>query len=426
MSAVALSAALSASSSVALVPDTGCVDCTYLSGPSIPNSTPHLLVFDNTPYTVAINVPGYMSGSDFVPTQQTAGWYADFVNKYVFGGSNDRGDWKCSSCSVVPTPDGGAEWGEFITTVVNAQLWPLVRDETGKYIGQWKPGDTIAICNGSGSCVIVTWNLNNGTVGWLPDLTKPNNLIKVDKGKYKNKEGDPPAPQNSKATPVFDSDGDLVLWVVTDVPINTVTSLNISSSSNLKTPSVTMGPLIPVDPNFPLPGDSGGPPAPTMPSTGGGGGGGGGGGSGGACVHVDSRLPDGRRAGDIKVGDVIQLGDESTEALETRVGVVTYSKRTMARGFRLVTRSGIALLCSDTAPIWTDEGFVRAPDLLGKKVATRIDDKDIVTRFETVEVLSEVGMIEVQHITVGDRAFWAGAEHGAYILHHNKYVPDED
>lgn len=153
---------------------------------------------------------------------------------------------------------------------------------------------------------------------------------------------------------------------------------------------------------------------------------GGGGGGGGSCVHVESRLPDGRRAGDIKVGDVIQLGDESTDALETRVGIVTYSKTVLAPGYRITTQSGITLLCSDTAPIWTDEGFVRAPDLLGKKVATRVDGLEIVTRFETVEVVAEVGMIEVQHISVGDRAFWAGAEVGSYILHHNKYVPDEE
>ena len=123
---------------------------------------------------------------------------------------------------------------------------------------------------------------------------------------------------------------------------------------------------------------------------------------------------------------MIQLGDESTAKLETRVGMVTYSKTKMARGFRIVTQAGIGLLCSDTAPIWTDQGFVLAPDLRGKKVATRTDGKDIVTRFETVEVLSDEGMIEVQHITVGDRAFWAGAEHGAYILHHNKYVGLDD
>ena len=142
-------------------------------------------------------------------------------------------------------------------------------------------------------------------------------------------------------------------------------------------------------------------------------------------MHVDSLLPDGRRAGSIKVGDVIQLGNENSGDLETYVGQVTYSKKATMRGFRVVTQSSASLLCSDTAPIWTDEGFVNAPDLFGKRVAVRRDDKGIVTRFETVEVLAEVGMMEVQHITVGDRAFWAGETMGAYILHHNKYAPED-
>jgi hypothetical protein len=419
MSAVSLAAALTSGISTARVPDTGCDDCSYTSGPSIPNATPNTLVFDNTPYTLEMSAPGYMPGGN-ASAHQTTGWYADFVNKYVFGGGNDRGDWKCSSCSVVPTYEGAIEWGAFITTVVNAKLWPSVKDSTGQYIGQWKPGDTIAICNGSATCVILTWKANNGTVGWLPDLTKPNKVVKADKGKYKNTETESMPQKNTDATPVFDSAGDLMLWLVTDIPILNVTSINIKSSSNV-TATITVGEMRRVDTDAPLPGDLGGGPPPSIPSPGSGGGG-----AGGACVHVDSVLPDGRRAGDIKVGDVIQLGDENTQALETRVGVVSYSKSTMASGYRIVTRSGISLLCSDTAPIWTDHGFVRAPDLLGKKVATRVDGKDIVTRFETVEVVSEIGMIEVQHITVGDRAFWAGAEHGAYILHHNKYVPDEE
>lgn len=172
----------------------------------------------------------------------------------------------------------------------------------------------------------------------------------------------------------------------------------------------------------PQPGGGGGSPDPMGSGTPSSGGGGGSGGE--SCVHVDSRLPDGRRAGDLKVGDTIQLGEEGT--LQSRVGLVTYSKSNTQRGYRITTQSGISLLCSDTAPICTDHGFVLAPDLLGKKVATRVDGKDIVTRFETVEVLAEVGLIEVQHITVGDRAFWAGASHGQYILHHNKYVSEDE
>ena len=136
------------------------------------------------------------------------------------------------------------------------------------------------------------------------------------------------------------------------------------------------------------------------------------------CVHVDSWLPDDRRAGDIKVGDLIQLGDESSACLETRVGLVTHSGTARARAFKMVTTSGTRLLCSDTAAIWTDEGFVLAPHLLGKNVATRVDNEGIVIRFfETVEVLADIGTIDVQHITVSDHAFWAGANPGRYFLH---------
>ena len=136
------------------------------------------------------------------------------------------------------------------------------------------------------------------------------------------------------------------------------------------------------------------------------------------CIHVDSLLPGGRRAGDIKVGDIIQLGDQSTPGLETRAGLVTHSSRARARAFKMVTTSGTRLLCSDTAAVWTDEGFVLAPHLLGKNVATRVDNDDIVIRFfETVEVLAEIGTIDVQRITVGDRGFWAGANPGRFVLH---------
>ncbi len=423
MSAVGFAAALITSSACALVPDTGCDDCTYTSGPGIPDATPNLILFDNTSYTVQMDAPGYWSGSNFVETEQTAGWFTDFVNGYIFGGGNDRGDWKCSTCSVVPTLDGATEWGAFITTVVNAQLWPTVQDDTGKYIGQWKPGDTIGICNGSGICVVLTWRAGNGTVGWLPDLTNPGKVIKADKGKYKNKEGQASAPANNSATPVYDPNGNLMLLLVTSAPIVNVSSINIKSSPTV-TITITVGPVIPVNPATPLPGDTGGPPPPPPPPPSGGGGGGGGGG--GSCVHVDSFLPDGRRAGDIEVGDAIQLGDESTADLQSRVGIVTYSKRAMARGFRIATQSGVGLLCSETAPIWTDEGFVLAPDLLGKKIAVRIDGADSATRFEIVEMLIEVGMIEVQHISVGERAFWAGETMGAYVLHHNKTPEGDD
>jgi hypothetical protein len=143
-------------------------------------------------------------------------------------------------------------------------------------------------------------------------------------------------------------------------------------------------------------------------------------GSGGSfgCVQIDSLLPEGGTAGEIKVGDVMQLSDEAT--LEPGSGTVSYSQRKKAPGFRITTKNGVTLVCSDSAPIPTPEGLVLAPNLLGKSVAVRLDkDGKTQTTWELVTAVDSVGEIEVQHITVGDKCFWAGEIANAFILHHN-------
>lgn len=393
---------------IARAVDGTCDDCG--AGHSVPlpsgtqfsnSSTP--TIFNNTDVTVTIAALG--TGSD-APPIDTTNWFTDLF----FGKPRDLGDWLCTACSVTTNADGDTvvitAWAEFITTVVNPQF-------DGGPQGRWKDGDTLAICDGGGMCVILEWH-PGGTHGWLPTTKKfP---IKLDLKKYKNKSLNGavirdaplmvPLPISSVGQPGLVAGYIFVDQIITD------RDLDACKPQCVTAPPPSQWPTTPPPPP---------PPAPPPPPPSGGGGGGG-----NSCVHVESRLPDGRRAGDVRVGDAIQLGDESTADLKTGVGIVTYSKTVAARGFRITTQSGITLLCSDTAPIWTDEGFVRAPDLLGKRVATRVDGASIVTRFEKVEVVAEVGMIDVQHISVGDRAFWAGAESGTYILHHNKYVPDED
>lgn len=164
---------------------------------------------------------------------------------------------------------------------------------------------------------------------------------------------------------------------------------------------------------------SGGTPVDTGGDSGGDAGGGDdGGGDGGGCVSIDSLLPDGARAGDIRVGAVMVLADERT--LEPGSGVVSYSQLKNAAGYRIVTESGASLKCSDSAPIPTPDGLVLAPALLGKEVAVRSDvDGSTTLRWEKVTEVLAIGQIQVQHITVGDKCFWAGEKPGAYILHHN-------
>ena len=137
-----------------------------------------------------------------------------------------------------------------------------------------------------------------------------------------------------------------------------------------------------------------------------------------ACVHIESILPCGRKAGQIVAGDVMQLGDEKN--FEDSTGVVTFSKRKKASGYRITTVGGVALVCSNTAPIPTPDGLVLAPNLLKLKVAVRRKIHGVYsTIWELVEQIDELGEIDVQHITVGNKCFWAGEKSDSYILHHN-------
>ena len=113
------------------------------------------------------------------------------------------------------------------------------------------------------------------------------------------------------------------------------------------------------------------------------------------------------------------LADERT--LAPGAGVVSYSQRKSALGYRIRTVGGASLVCSDTAPIPTTEGLVLAPQLLGKKVAVRKDEGgSSLVGWELVISVDSIGPIEVQHITVEDKCFWAGEMFGKYILHHNR------
>lgn len=143
-----------------------------------------------------------------------------------------------------------------------------------------------------------------------------------------------------------------------------------------------------------------------------------GGGDSAGCVQIASRLPCGTLAGDIVVGSEMQLSDQAS--LMAGVGIVSFSKRKKAPGYRLTTVSGITLVCSNTAPIPTTDGIVLAPNVLGKSVAIRRDEGGVShSAWEPVASVFAVGEIEVQHITVGDKCFWAGEKPNSYILHHN-------
>lgn len=143
-----------------------------------------------------------------------------------------------------------------------------------------------------------------------------------------------------------------------------------------------------------------------------------GGGTGGNdCVHIDTLLPCGRHAGDIRPGDELVLDDFET-------GIVSYSERKREPLFRIVTAGGVTLVCSASAPIPVRRGGYETPGrLIGHQVRTMFAD---VVDWDVVMDVQALGEGEVQHITVGNRCFWAGEREGLYLLHHNaKRLPNE-
>ena len=153
--------------------------------------------------------------------------------------------------------------------------------------------------------------------------------------------------------------------------------------------------------------------------------GGTGGGGGSTCVSVDAMLlSDGVavRAGNVKVGDLLNLFDPSE--WEPALGVVSYAETKEADLVRVVTAGGLMLTCSTTAPIPTKRGgLVPALSLMGHYIPTMVKGRK---GWDVVMDVVLLGRGEVRHIAVGDRCFWAAdAGSPGFILHHNlKPIPD--
>ena len=175
----------------------------------------------------------------------------------------------------------------------------------------------------------------------------------------------------------------------------------------------TVGAVVgPVEPPNPPP------PPPQPPSTPPSGGGG--------CVVLDSYIPavestiwNGRaieQAWQLREGYNISLGKDSKN-LEVYLGKVVFNHVDHQPCVRVMTKTGVSLVCSTTAPIFTkDLEFVSAPDLMNKEVACMRNDE---TFWDKVVSVEDMGHMFVAVINAGDTAFWAGETNEAFILHHN-------
>lgn len=147
---------------------------------------------------------------------------------------------------------------------------------------------------------------------------------------------------------------------------------------------------------------------------------------GGPCVQVDSLLRSAGgglvRAGDVKVGDWLELFDPET--WEPAIGEVTYSETRPTTCWRVFTAREVSLVCSDSAPIAVRGGGYRTPSrLMGYEVPVLIGDEP---EWDVVADLQRLGDGYVQYITVGDRNFWAAeapqfpeVDPRGFLLHHN-------
>jgi hypothetical protein len=155
-------------------------------------------------------------------------------------------------------------------------------------------------------------------------------------------------------------------------------------------------------------------------------------GGGGGCVALESFVPlveieqkhNGReitKAWMLEAGMKISLG---TDDLQIVNGKVVKTLNDYQPCVRISTADGITLVCSTTAPILTkDSGFIPATEVYGKRVAVMRNGR---TWYDEVVQLEDVGMKFVRVIDAGNNSFWAGERPGAFILHHNVPINEQN
>lgn len=125
-------------------------------------------------------------------------------------------------------------------------------------------------------------------------------------------------------------------------------------------------------------------------------------------------------AGDARISDEIVLADADTLMMlrGTLRGVSV--PKDINKSYRIVTRTGVSVVCADTARfVVRQRGCMLPEDLLGEYVAVRRED-DIggpSNQWEQVTQVDELGWFKaVDLIFAGGNSFWTGEKRGAYLL----------
>ncbi len=133
------------------------------------------------------------------------------------------------------------------------------------------------------------------------------------------------------------------------------------------------------------------------------------------CVHVDSFLPGGMRAGscdgyEIALIDHLDLSPSSAKAHVFRISTQPC--------WKITSESGAWLIISKCTPCETLEiGYVYGDELQGLSLPVCGDD--MKAQWEVITDVEDAGLQRVAHIDAGDKNYPAGGERGRYISTHN-------
>lgn len=146
-------------------------------------------------------------------------------------------------------------------------------------------------------------------------------------------------------------------------------------------------------------------------------------GGGGGCVVSDAFIYQLGKASSVSANDSIVTYNAISKDFETNV--ITYAQAKTMDCVKVITKSGISLSCSTTAPLSLVDGTqIFAPDTLHKDILVYSNNEILA---DTVVEILDIGKREVMHISCNDNYFMASdINDGRFILHHNKQAPPSD
>lgn len=138
------------------------------------------------------------------------------------------------------------------------------------------------------------------------------------------------------------------------------------------------------------------------------------------CVDADSFLPEGKRARDLCSADTLTTLNGTRDGLAS--AIVTDARAALEPCRRLVSTSGVSLVCSRTTPFTLRSGRIcLAHELVRGMFVAVLDSNGF--RWERLAAIEDAGVRAVMRIEAGGATYAAGEQAGRYIFSHNPIKP---